>query len=91
MSEWAQIPRCDEPPTSLRWAIGWIWTLLKCRLLGHRFEFYRTDDPGWPKFEGGHEETRYCLRCDDHWTRPIGVVIHLSATDTSTSTPSVNG
>ncbi len=93
MSEWTQNPRYDEPPTSLRWAIRWVWLLLHCRLLGHRFSFYRTDDPDWPTFEGQiHEETRYCLRCDDTWTRPVGVAIHLAAAaDTSTSTPSANG
>ncbi len=91
MSEWKQHLRYDEPPSSIRWAVGWAWTLLKCRVLGHRFDSYRTDDPGWPQLEE-NDETRYCVRCDDHWTRPIGVAIHLSsASGTSTSTPSVNG
>ncbi len=79
MTEWTRRERYDEPPSSIRWAVGWAWTLLKCRLVGHRFEYYRTDDPDWPLTlpPGGHVETRYCLRCDDTWERPVGVSISL--------------
>lgn len=91
MSEWTQIPRYDAPPSSVRWALGWVWTLLQCRVLGHRFESYRTGDPGCPE-AWELVETRFCLRCDDHWTRPVGIAIDLSAAGgTSTSSPSTNG
>ena len=84
--EWKQRPRYDEPPSSIRWALGWIWVLAKCRVVGHRWESYRTDDPGWPQIEGmEYEETRYCLRCNDTWMRPTGVSLSLSvSSDTST-------